>query len=98
MKGGKDMKKIYKFEEDEVSYKIFLKGEEKYSISKDNLKLDGAKFYDAFFAEYLIGDSIELQQGKSLDTSQKLSVSIYNTIDELLKEIIKKIDAKKDEE
>lgn len=46
------MRRIYRFEESEQEYLIFLDEMEKFKISKDNLKIDGTKFYESFFDEY----------------------------------------------
>ncbi len=97
MKGGKDMKKIYNFEENEEAYAIFFEETEVYTINKDNLKVDGTRFYETFFSEYSIGDTIELNKGNSVDNSNKLSIAIYDTINKLINEIIKKIDEEKEE-
>ena len=91
------MKKIYRFEESEEEYLIFLDEMEKFKISKDNLKIDGTKFYECFFDEYSFGDTIELTKGKSLDSSNKLSTSVYDTINKLLNDIMQKIDEQKEE-
>ena len=97
MKGGKDMRRIYRFEESEQEYLIFLDEMEKFKISKENLKIDGTKLYESFFDEYSFGDTIELTKGKSLDTSNKLSTSVYDTINKLFNDIIQKIDEQKEE-
>ena len=91
MKGGKDMKKTYKFECDENSYIINYKNAEVFRINKDNLKVDGTKFYETFFKEYSVEDIIEVKKGKSIKSSDKLANPIYDTIDELIKDIIDKI-------
>ena len=97
MKGGKDMKRIYNFEENDETYVIFLEETEVYTINKDNLKVDGTKFYETFFSEYSIGDSIELKKGNSVKNSNKLSIAVYDTISKLLNEIIQKIDEEKED-
>lgn len=97
MRGGRDMKKIYKFEESDEAYVILLDKEEVYTINKDNLKVDGTKFYETFFTEYSIGDIIQLIQGDSIDTNNKLSIAVYDTMSKLINEIIEKIDAQKEE-
>lgn len=96
MKGGKDMKKTYNFEENDKTYVIFFEESEVYTINKDNLKVDGTKFYETFFSEYSIGDTIELNKGNSVDNSNKLSIAVYDTISKLINEIIQKIDEEKD--
>lgn len=96
MKGGKDMKRIYNFEENDETYVIFFEETEVYTINKDNLKVDGTKFYETFFSEYSIGDSIELKKGNSVENSNKLSIAVYDTISKLINEIIQKIDEEKE--
>ena len=44
MKGGRDMKKIYKFEEQKEKYVIMNDKDEVFIINKENLKIDGNKF------------------------------------------------------
>lgn len=97
MKGGKDMKKTYKFEENDEAYLIFLNDVEIYTINKDNLKVDGTKFYETFFKEYAIGDIIEITKGDSVDSNNKLSIAVYDTMNKLINEISKKIDEQKEE-
>ena len=97
MKGGKDMKRIYNFEETDETYVIFFEETEVYTINKDNLKVDGTKFYETFFSEYSIGDSIKLKKGNSVENSNKLSIAVYDTISKLLNEIIQKIDEEKED-
>ena len=63
----------------------------------DNLKVDGTIFYETFFSEYSIGDSIELKKGNSVKNSNKLSIAVYDTISKLLNEIIQKIDEEKED-
>ena len=58
MRGGRDMKKIYKFEESDEAYVILLDREEVYTINKDNLKVDGTKFYETFFTEYSFSSNL----------------------------------------
>lgn len=91
MKGGKDMKRTYKFEEDDQAYRIYLDEIEKYAINKDNLKIDGTKFYETFFYEYSIGDSIEIIKGETVNPNNKLSLAVFDTIDKLIQEISQKI-------
>lgn len=91
MKGGKDMKRTYKFEEDDQAYRIYLDEIEKYAINKDNLKVDGTKFYETFFYEYSIGDSIEIIKGETVNSNNKLSLAVFDTIDKLIQEISQKI-------
>lgn len=96
MKGGKDMKKIYKFEENSESYVVFIDEIEVYTINKDNLKVDGTKFYETFFSGYSLGDIIELKKGDSLDISNKLSNAVYDTMNKLIMEIREKIEEQKE--
>lgn len=98
MKGGKDMKKTYKFEEEKEKYIIMDDKDEIFIINKDNLKIDGNKFYEAFFDNYSIGDSIELQKGESVNDKDKLSIATYDTLKQLIDDIIKKIEEKKEEQ
>ena len=44
MKGGKDMKKIYSFEEQEEKYIVFCDKDEIFTINKNTLKIEGNKF------------------------------------------------------
>lgn len=95
MKGGKDMKKIYKFEEQKEKYVILYESNEIFEIYKDTLKIDGNKFYDAFFESYSNGDIIELEKGSSIIEENKLSNAIYNTVNNLFNEIVQKINEQK---
>lgn len=97
MKGGRDMKKIYKFEEQKEKYVIMNDKDEVFIINKDNLKIDGNKFYEAFFDNYSIGDVIELQKGKSVNDEDKLSIATYDTLNELINDIIRKIEEQKED-
>lgn len=97
MKGGRDMKKIYKFEEQKEKYVIMNDKDEAFIINKDNLKIDGNKFYEAFFDNYSIGDVIELQKGKSVNDEDKLSIATYDTLNKLINDIIRKIEEQKED-
>ena len=97
MKGGRDMKKIYKFEEQKEKYVIMNDKDEVFIINKDNLKIDGNKFYEAFFDNYSIGDVIELQKGKSVNDEAKLSIATYDTLNKLINDIIRKIEEQKED-
>lgn len=97
MKGGRDMKKIYKFEEQKEKYVIMNDKDEVFIINKDNLKIDGNKFYEAFFDNYSIGDVIELQKGKSVNDEDKLSNATYDTLNKLINDIIRKIEEQKED-
>jgi hypothetical protein len=97
MKGGRDMKKIYKFEEQKEKYVIMNDKDEVFIINKDNLKIDGNKFYEAFFDNYSIGDVIELQKGKSVNDEDKLSIATYDTLNKLINDIIRKIEEQKED-
>lgn len=97
MKGGRDMKKIYKFEEQKEKYVIINDKDEVFIINKDNLKIDGNKFYEAFFDNYSIGDVIELQKGKSVNDEDKLSIATYDTLNKLINDIIRKIEEQKED-
>lgn len=97
MKGGRDMKKTYKFEEQKEKYVIKDNKDEIFIINKDNLKIDGNKFYEAFFDNYLIGDVIEIQKGESVNNEDKLSIATYNTLNQLIDDIIKKIEEQKED-
>ncbi len=97
MKGGRDMKKIYKFEEQKEKYVIMNDKDEVFIINKDNLKIDGNKFYEAFFDNYSIGDVIELQKEKSVNDEDKLSIATYDTLNKLINDIIKKIEEQKED-
>ena len=97
MKGGRDMKKIYKFEEQKEKYIIMNDKDEVFIINKENLKIDGNKFYEAFFDSYSIGDVIELQKGKSVNDEDKLSIATYGTLNKLINDIIRKIEEQKED-
>lgn len=97
MKGGRDMKKIYKFEEQKEKYVIMNDKDEVFIINKENLKIDGNKFYEAFFDSYSIGDVIELQKGKSVNDEDKLSIATYGTLNKLINDIIRKIEEQKED-
>lgn len=97
MKGGRDMKKIYKFEEQKEKYVIMNDKDEVFIINKDNLKIDGNKFYEAFFDNYSIGDVIELQKEKSVNDEDKLSIATYDTLNKLINDIIRKIEEQKED-
>ncbi len=97
MKGGRDMKKIYKFEEEKQKYMIMDDKDEIFIINKDNLKIDGNKFYEVFFDDYSIGDVIELQKGKSVNDKEKLSIATFNTLNKLINDIVEKIEEQKED-
>ena len=97
MKGGRDMKKIYKFEEEKQKYMIMDDKDEIFIINKDNLKIDGNKFYEVFFDDCSIGDVIELQKGKSVNDKEKLSIATFNTLNKLINEKNKKIEEQKED-
>ena len=71
--------------------------DEVFIINKDNLKIDGNKFYEAFFDNYSIGDVIELQKGKSVNDEDKLSIATYDTLNKLINDIIRKIEEQKED-
>ena len=98
MKGGRDMKKIYKFEEEKQKYMIMDDKDEIFIINKDNLKIDGNKFYEVFFDDYSIGDVIELQKGKSVNDKEKLSIATFNTLNKLINDIVEKIEEQSNRE
>lgn len=98
MKGGKDMKKIFKFEELKEKYAIMDDKKEIFTINKDNLKIDGNNFYEAFFDNYAIGDAIELQKGESVDNEDKLSNATYDTLNNVIKDVKKKIEEQGEDE
>ena len=91
------MKRIFEFEEQEEKYVIINNGVEIFSINKDNLKIDGNKFYEAFFEDYSIGDVIEIKKGSSMKEDNKLSIPIFDAIKELIDDIIEKINEQKEE-
>ena len=91
------MKKIYKFEEQKEKYVIMNDKDEVFIIKKENLKIDGNKFYEAFFDSYSIGDVIELQKGKSVNDEDKLSIATYGTLNKLINDIIRKIEEQKED-
>lgn len=97
MKGGRDMKKIYKFEEQKEKYVIMDDKDKVFIINKDNLKIDGNKFYEAFFDNYSIGDAIELQKGESVNNEDKLSIATYDTLNQLINDIVRKIEEQKED-
>lgn len=97
MKGGRDMKKTYKFEEQKEKYMIVDDKDEIFIINKDNLKIDGNKFYEAFFDNYSIGDVIELQKGESVNDEDKLSIATFDTLNKLINDIIEKIEEQKED-
>ncbi len=97
MKGGRDMKKTYKFEEQKEKYMIVDDKDEIFIINKDNLKIDGNKFYEAFFDNYSIGDVIELQKGESVNDEDKLSIATFDTLNKLINDIVEKIEERKED-
>lgn len=97
MKGGRDMKKTYKFEEQKEKYMIVDDKDEIFIINKDNLKIDGNKFYEAFFDNYSIGDGIELQKGENVNDEDKLSIATFNTLNKLINDIAQKIQEQKED-
>ena len=97
MKGGRDMKKIYKFEEQKEKYMIVDDKDEIFIINKDNLKIDGNKFYEAFFDNHSIGDVIELQKGESVNDEDKLSIATFDTLNKLINDIVEKIEEQKED-
>ena len=96
MKGGNDMQRIFNFEENDDAYEIFFEDKKVYTINKETLKVDGTKFYETFFSEYLSGDILELKQGDSLNMEDKISIAVYDNINKLLIEIMQKIEELKE--
>ena len=91
------MKKTYKFEEQKEKYMIVDDKDEIFIINKDNLKIDGNKFYEAFFDNYSIGDVIELQKGESVNDEDKLSIATFDTLNKLINDIVEKIEEQKED-
>ena len=91
------MKKTYKFEEQKEKYMIVDDKDEIFIINKDNLKIDGNKFYEAFFDNYSIGDIIELQKGESVNDEDKLSIATFDTLNKLINDIVEKIEEQKED-
>lgn len=93
MKGGKDMKKIYKLDVNKEEY-IVLDGEEKvFSIPKDTLCFDGEKFYEAFFKKNDTKIDIRLKKAylEEIEKGDKFINNIYNLLNDMFKEISKEI-------
>lgn len=97
MKGGKDMKKTFSFEEQEDKYVIIDGQNEIFMINKDTLKIDGKKLYETFFESYSIGDTININKGKTINEKDKLSVAIYDTFKKIIEDIVLKIEEMKED-
>ena len=54
MKGGKDMKKIYKFYFNEQSYILKENEEDRFVIPRDTLEFNGNEFYQNLFIWYFL--------------------------------------------
>ena len=78
------------------NYSVF-NDDEIFIINKDNLKIDGNKFYEAFFDNYSIGDVIELQKGESVNDEDKLSIATFDTLNKLINDIVEKIEEQKED-
>ena len=97
MKGGKDMKKIYKFYFNDKSYNLKENEEDKFIIPMDTLDFNGNKFYENLFKEYSIGDEIEIEnimKDEELE-KDKFAKYILEMLKTMVNEILKKIDEEK---
>lgn len=92
MKGGRDMRKIFKYIIDDDKYIITNEsGKTMLNIQKNNLILNGNDFYDALFKDYIKGDEIEIIK-EDKDIEDKLYHAIYNVLINLINNIKSKID------
>ena len=92
MKGGRDMRKIFKYIIDDDKYIITNEsGKTMLNIQKNNLILNGNDFYDALFKDYIKGDEIEIIK-EDKDVEDKLYHAIYNVLINLINNIKSKID------
>lgn len=89
MKGGKDMKKIYKLDVDEHEYKIVDEGLVLFSILKSDLEFDGNKFYEAFFEKN--DNNIEIELEKAYEDKEEQNDKILRSIYEVLNKIFSEI-------
>lgn len=97
MKGGKDMKKIYKFYFNEQRYALKENEEDKFIIPKDTLEFNGNQFYQNIFKEYLLEDEIEIENIMSDEDMEKdkFAKYIFNMIQTMINDIMKKISEEK---
>ena len=51
----------------------------------------------AFFDNYSISDAIELQKGESVNDGDKVSIATYDTLNQLISDIIRKIEEQKED-
>ena len=97
MKGGKDMKKIYKFYFNEQSYIL-----KEYVVfprwrPRDTLEFNGNEFYQNLFKEYSFEDKIEIENmmnEKEIE-KDKFAKYILEMLQTMIDDIIKKIDEEK---
>ena len=89
MKGGRDMKKIFKYEIDNDKYIITNEnGEVILTIYKNNLLLNGNEFYEGLFKNYKKNNEIEIVKENN-ESDDKL----YHSIFEILVNIINNIES-----
>ena len=87
MKGGKDMKKIFKYKIDNDNFIINAEnGKNVLKISKNNLVLNGNDFYEGLFKNYKKGDKIEVIK-ENEDIEEKLYHSVFEVLTELINNI-----------
>ncbi len=97
MKGGKDMKKIYKYYFDDKTYKLKLNNVDKFIISNDTLEFNGNQFYENIFKEYSEDDDIVIENEMTEEEmkSNKFAQPILDMIKEMIDAIVKKISEEK---
>ena len=97
MKGGKDMKKIYKYYFDDKSYKLKLEDVDKFIILKETLEFNGNQFYENIFKDYSEDYEIVIKNEMTEDDmkSDKFAQPILDMIKEMIYTIVKKISEEK---
>lgn len=95
MKGGKDMKKIYKYYFDDNSYKLKLDGVDKFIILKETLEFNGNQFYENIFKDYSEDFEIENEMTEEDMKADKFAQPILDMIKEMKDAIVKKISEEK---
>ena len=88
MKGGRDMKKIFKYTVDNDKYIINDEnGKNVLNIPKDNLVLNGNDFYEGLFKDYKKGDEIEI-----IKETENIEDKLYHSVFDVLTKLINNIE------
>lgn len=97
MKGGKDMKKTYKFYFTDQVYALKESEQDVFTIPKDTLEFDGNVFYHKIFKEFSLEQVIEVKNQMSEEemNSDKFASYIFEMLKEMISDIVTKIEEEK---